>query len=84
MGNFIIDLLNGIIQDLADVIQFILNLLPPSPFSLLNNSPIGQYLPSINWIFPIETFVNIAEAWLTAIAIYYAYSIVMRWIKAIN
>lgn len=84
MGDFIIGIVNGGISDLAIVLTWILNLLPPSPFALIDSSPIGQYLPYINWIIPVQLIVNSISLWLSSIAIYYLCAIVMRWIKVIG
>ena len=42
------------------------------------------YLGYINWFVPIGDFVKIGTVWLTAIAAYYAWSIIARWIKLIS
>lgn len=38
----------------------------------------------VNWFIPIGTFVSILEGWLVCVAVYYAYQIVLRWIKVIE
>ncbi len=35
-------------------------------------------------LIPIGQIIAILETWVTAVAIYYLYSIVLRWIKAIE
>lgn len=61
------------------------NVLPVSPFhrflSSFDNIP---YLGWFNWFIPIRDFIVIGTAWLTVIAIFYLYSIVMRWVKMIG
>lgn len=84
MANFFIGMINGLIKALGAVLGFLFSVLPPSPFKLIDNSPIAQYLPSINWLIPINEMILVGEAWLAAIAAYYLYQIVLRWVKAIE
>jgi hypothetical protein len=75
-------------QLLLDAICVVLNaacsLFPASPFSFIANSSFGDLLGKINYFIPIYEFVTIAEAWLVAVGIYYAVSVVARWVKAIE
>lgn len=65
--------------------QGLLSLLPQSPFSaFLNAMEKWEFLKTLNWIVPIGTFISIGTAWLTAIGVYYAWSVVLRWIKAVE
>lgn len=84
MADWIIGVLNSIIKGLASVLGWFVNLLPASPFEILDNSPIGQYLPVINWFVPVQSIVNTLTAWITAIATYYLVQIILRWAKAIE
>lgn len=58
--------------------------LPESPFkefvTAFSDNEILQYL---NWFIPVGEFISILLVWLSAIVIYYAYQIILRWIKAI-
>jgi uncharacterized membrane protein len=82
--NFIIGLCNGGINDIAIAATWLLSFLPDSPFSYISNSPIGQYLPALNWIIPVQMMVDSMSVWLTAIGFYYLLAIIMRWIKVIG
>lgn len=63
---------------------WVLSFLPKSPFtSILNAMEDIPFLDALNWFIPVSTFVAIGEAWLVAVGIYYLYSIVLRWIKAV-
>lgn len=66
-------------------LQGVLSLFPLSPFQPvieeLGNLP---YLGYINWFVPIGDFVKIGTVWLAAIAVYYAWSVIARWIKVIS
>jgi ABC-type multidrug transport system permease subunit len=84
MGQFIINILNQCINGLGTALSFVLSLLPPSPFSLIDNSPIQPYLQGINYFVPISTILSIAQAWLVAVGIFYVYQAILRWIGAIE
>lgn len=63
----------------------VLGLLPHSPFVAALDAMEGiPYLAYINYFVPIGTFISIGEAWLIAIGLFYLYSIVLRWIRAIS
>lgn len=65
----------------------VVELFPASPFGVLDeigNSQVYDWLRMVNWFIPIGTFVSILEAWLTCVAVYYVYQIVLRWIKVIE
>lgn len=63
----------------------LLSLLPQSPFvAFLDAMEKWEFLKTLNWIVPIGTFISIGTAWLTAIGVYYAWSVVLRWIKAVE
>lgn len=83
------DIFTNVFNTLADlIIKFfngLLALLPQSPFaSFLEAMEKWEFLEVLNWIVPIGTFISIGTAWLTAIGVYYAWSVVLRWIKAIE
>lgn len=69
---------------LNQVLSWVLFMLPDSPFKLLSNSPISQYLPYIDYFIDVATILDILVAWITCIGIYYGYQVILRWIKAIN
>ena len=72
---------------LVDLAVSIVELFPASPFTVLDelgNSEVYEWLRMVNWFVPIGTFVSILEAWLTCVAVYYVYQIVLRWIKGIE
>lgn len=76
------EIMKSIIDALLD---FVLKLLPLSPFdeiiSSLEDMPFLGYL---NWFIPIGTFIKIGAVWLTSITLFYMYSIILRWVKAIE
>lgn len=84
MYAFFIGFVNSLIAGLGAVLNAIFGLLPPSPFSIIDNSPIASYLPGINYFVPVNQIITISEIWLTSIGTYYLYQIVLRWLKAIK
>ena len=66
-------------------LTWVLALLPTSPFTQFieacSNIP---YLGWLNWFIPVGQMLAIGEAWLVAIGLFYLYSIVLRWIRAIE
>lgn len=83
------DIFTNIFNALANLVMkffnALLSLLPQSPFvTFLNAMEQWEFLKTLNWIVPIGTFISIGTAWLTAIGVYYAWSVVLRWIKAIE
>ena len=65
----------------------VVELFPKSPFSVLNDlasSEFYEWLQMLNWFVPINTFVAILEGWLTCVALYYVYQVVLRWVKVIE
>ncbi len=65
----------------------VVNLFPASPFVILDelaSSEFYEWLQMVNWFIPINTFVGILEAWLSCVALYYVYQVVLRWVKVIE
>lgn len=65
--------------------QTLMSVLPTSPFQqFLGDFSDIPYLGWLNWFIPIGSFIRIGIVWLSAIAIFYLYSIIMRWVKMIG
>lgn len=81
----IINIGNGILNFVQDKGKVFISLLPTSPFrsviDQINNIPFLSY---INWFLPLDFVVGALMAWVTAITVYYAYMLILRWIKAID
>lgn len=70
---------------LSDLLALILSLLPNSPFqALTTNESVQGVLGWLNYFVPVSQMLAIFQLWLTAIAVYYVYSIALRWAKAIE
>lgn len=75
------DWLCGVLQS---ALEWVVNLLPDSPFRALDTSAIAPYLKWVNWVIPLNFAVSLIESWLLCVGVYYIYSVVLRWIKAIQ
>ena len=65
--------------------QKILDLLPTSPFQeFVTQFSSLPYLGWLNWFFPVGDCLVVMAAWLVAVALFYLYSIAMRWLKMIG
>lgn len=63
----------------------IVSLLPSSPVQkFLGMFEEIPYLSYLNWFIPVSSILVVMEVWLSAIALFYLYSIILRWIKAID
>lgn len=66
-------------------LDWVLALLPHSPFaSFLDELEGLPFLGYLNYFFPVGTCIKIGEAWLVAVGLFYLYSIILRWIRAID
>ena len=75
---------NWIWETLYDLLKSIIDLLPDSPFQMLDNSPISKYLVYINYFVDFQFIVDTLTLWLVAVAGYYTYSVILRMIKTID
>lgn len=88
-----VDGLGGIVSNVWDklgdwfslIISKVLMLLPDSPFIVpALPASVRSALGVINWLVPVSYIVGVTSAWAVAIAIYYAYSVIMRKLGAID
>ncbi len=80
-------MLDGLTAALVGFAISVLQLLPTSPFVILDElgqSEFYEWLQMLNWFIPINTFVGILEGWLLYVGAYYVYQIIFRWIKVIE
>lgn len=67
------------------ILNFLKSVLPVSPFAAtIEKIASLPYLAYLNWFVPVGTFVSIGTVWLTCVGLYYLYSILLRWVKAIQ
>lgn len=77
-------ILNQIITWIEDGIKSIINLLPDSPFQFSVPPEVANLLGYVNYFIPLGLIVKTLLVWTTAIGVWYAASVFMRWIKAIE
>ena len=79
---------DSLTSSLVSLALSIINFFPESPIqpaiASLSSSSFGTVLGVVNYIVPIGTMLSIFSAWLTAVAAYYVYQIIMRWVKVID
>lgn len=77
--------LSFILDFFVGVVNSVVSLLPNDPFmGYLNAVDDIKFLKYLNWFIPIGDFIVIGETWLAAIAIFYTYSVFLRFFKAID
>lgn len=76
-------------MDISDafsgLIDKIIALLPLSPFrSVLSQFADLPFLGYLNWFFPVRGCLAVMGLWLVAVAGFYLYSVIARWVKLIG
>ena len=85
MGEFFTNAKDWLTGALNEIQIVIFALLPDSPFLNMNiPDNVREILGYINWVVPFYMIGNTLLAWIGAIAVYYAYQTVLRWIKSIQ
>lgn len=84
MQNILIKVANFFIDNISNLLNLVLMLLPDSPFSNLDFSVFAPFIGLINWFIPINQMVIFLATWGTAVMIYYIYSVAMRFVNAID
>lgn len=80
-----LDILSALVDWVVSGISAVIDLLPDSPFSgVLLSGTIGDYMGQVNYFVPIGMMVNTLAAWTGCIIFWYAASLFMRWLKAIE
>jgi len=75
--------LQSLINLCVATLNALFSLFPNSPFHFLQGQ-FGDYISQINYFVPVYEFVAVGEAWLVCVAVWYAYSVIMRWLKAVE
>ena len=75
-------MLNNILDIFNTLWVAIVSFLPGSPFkAIIANLDGLPYMAEFNWFFPVHECVIVIEVWLTAVALYYTYMAIMRFIR---
>lgn len=81
---------DGIFDSLSQaLVQFcvtVIDLLPDSPFLFLDTfeAPATVIMGHVNWFIDFGAITSIFTGWISCILLWYAYQIVLRWIKVIG
>lgn len=60
-------------------------ILPLSPFTqFIAQMEAIPFLPYLNWFVPVRGILTIFSAWLGVVAVFYSYSILLRWVKVLS
>ena len=79
-----VDVINWFIDKVALLGEGVTAILPRSPFTYLNVALDAKWLGYINYFLPVSEVLNILVAWGAAILLWYAYQILLRWVKAVR
>lgn len=72
-------------EALGGLVQRIVSVLPRSPFQdVLEQFSQLPFLGYLNWFFPVRACLTVMAGWLVAIAAFYLYSVIARWVKLIG
>lgn len=82
--NILNKFLNGLINVFTTLLNFILSILPDSPFANVNINFLNPILGNINWFIPLDRIIITLTIWGTAVLIYYLYTVIMRFTKVID
>lgn len=77
------------LSDLSSVfdglIQRVLQVLPTSPLrEFIDSMGDIPYLSYLNWFFPVSEIIAVLSLWITAIGLFYLWSVVLRWLRVIG
>lgn len=84
IANAFVKIINALFSVIGTIIQILLLVFPNSPFNINFPPEVSDIIGKANYFLPIGEMVAIAETWLVAIGIYYAYSVYARWAKTIE
>lgn len=76
-----IQFINWIIDLLYNLVSFVLNLLPDSPFQQIEPNPssvFGQVMGWITYFVPIQEMIVVTLGFLGAVIVWYAYRWILR------
>ena len=81
-------IVNSILRGLVGIVNALVSWMPDSPFREFIDSLRHTFgleaLGYLNYFLPISEFLGILTLWVSAILLYYAVSVVLRWARAIS
>lgn len=75
--------MDWLLQNINAILSWIVALLPDSPFTGIDSTPIQNIMQYINWVVPVDRILQLTAAWIACVAVYYLYAIILRWAKAL-
>lgn len=73
------------IQLFNQLLQWIMTLLPKSPFiKFINALDSIPYLSYLNWFFPVSECIAVMEAFCAVVAVWYVYQAILRYLNMIK
>lgn len=74
-------MIDTILSFFSTLWQSVIDFLPGSPFTaFIASMERLPYLSILNWFFPVSEVIAVLELWLTAVALYYVYQAIMRFV----
>lgn len=78
----ILDWMSNLFSNIGEALT---KVLPTSPFTqFIDSVQLPEWLGFLNWFFPVSAFLGVMAIWLTAVGLFYLYSVLMRWVKMIG
>jgi hypothetical protein len=78
------NIVNTLIEGVATLGEWVVSLLPQSPFRMFDNALDSSLLGHINYFIPVSQMMDIFVLWGAAVGGFYAWKLVLRWAKAIQ
>ena len=75
---------DSMLDGIMAALNWILQLLPNSPFGIVDTAPVDEFLGTLNWFLPLSEIIAEVELWLGCVLIYYTYMLILRWSRAIQ
>lgn len=75
----------SVLNGLGALLATLVSLLPASPFDGIYSLTIdNELLQGLAWLIPFPQIVAVLDAWISAVAIFYLYKVVLKWIGAVS
>lgn len=78
-------MIEEILKSFTSFAHRVLDVFPKSPFAnVIDNIANIPWLGWLNWFFPVSECISLMVLWLGAIAVFYGWQIIGRWIKVLG
>lgn len=76
---------NGLGDIFNSLKTYFIELLPDSPFSMIEKTPwLNNILGYVNYFVPIDMMLGTLGLWLSCIGTYYLVMVILRWMKVLS